>query len=36
MNGPAEVWNGVITYFNRELREHIEFECLCVAVDGDA
>jgi len=36
MNGPAEVWNGLITYFNRGLREHVEFECLCVAVDGDA
>lgn len=36
MNGDfkAIVWNSLITYFNKGLGEHVEFTCLCVAIEG--
>lgn len=36
MNGDfrAIVWNSLITYFNTGLGEHVEFTCLCVAIEG--
>lgn len=36
MNGQfkAIIWNSLITYFNTGLEKHVEFKCLCVAVDS--